>query len=332
MISVLNKILSKTSREARYLRGNARHFMGMDAAHFAKARGNRMLVYHGICQKDPLKYNTLFITQKTFEQHLQYYQRYFNVVSLDDYFGRRFSSTKFNICLTFDDGFANNYHYALPLLEQYKIPVTFFVTAIRAAGYDILWNDHLSIAGKYGPPALDFRGERYFKNRYRKYVDARGQSLNDKLRQTGFAEKAELMRLLDKLVPFRSKALDTDYWLQMTPGQIQAASTSPYITIGSHGYYHNDLAGIPAEDAVKELTASKHYLESLTGKPINSLAFPYGSYPEKNLHLFKTIGYAQLLATDLNGNQADSAMWERLTINPFVSITNQMNANIKGSY
>jgi hypothetical protein len=35
-----------------------------------------------------------------------------------------------------------------------------------------------------------------------------------------------------------------DYWLQMTTEEIKKASQSPFITIGSHGYYHNDLARI----------------------------------------------------------------------------------------
>ncbi|TFF38219.1 polysaccharide deacetylase family protein [Mucilaginibacter psychrotolerans] len=76
------------------------------------------------------------------------------------------------------------------------------------------------------------------------------------------------------------------------------------------------------------------YLESLSKKPVNSLAFPYGSYQEKNVPLFTTIGYTQLLATDFKhtDNRAAPTMRERLTINPFISITNQMNANIKSTY
>jgi hypothetical protein len=130
--------------------------LGLNRHDVKKGKGGRILVYHGICLKRHLKYNTLFLKQKTFESHLRFYKKYFNIVSLDDYYEQRFSNEKFNICLTFDDGFANNYKYVLPLLEQYRVPAAFFITAIREAGYDILWNDVLGIAYEYGPSEITF--------------------------------------------------------------------------------------------------------------------------------------------------------------------------------
>jgi peptidoglycan/xylan/chitin deacetylase (PgdA/CDA1 family) len=333
-MSVLQKIITKTSRRVRYLQGDISHFIGADNSYYKDARGSRILAYHGICHSEPTKFNTLFVTAQTFEQHLGYYKRYFNLISMDDYYLKRFSKTKFNICLTFDDGFANNYAYALPLLHKYKVPATFFVTAASAAGYDILWNDMLSIAGKYGPAALTFKGQTYHKNTNRHYTDTEGISLNVKLRACGFSEKAELMRLLDKLCPFRRNGQHQDYWLQMTAEQIRQTAASPYVTIGSHGYYHNDLAGITAAEAAKELAQSKQYLESVTGKAVKSIAFPYGSYNQGVVNAAKACGYTQLLATDYNlpDDGVEPAMRERLTINPFISTTNQMYANVRGTY
>lgn len=333
-MSVLARIITKTSRKACYLRGDMAHFVGKDKTYFECARGSRILAYHGVCQTEHLKFNTLFITQKTFEEHLKYYTRYFNIVSMDDYYRQRFSANKFNLCLTFDDGFANNYTYVLPLLEKYGVPATFFVAAVSAAGYDILWNDMLSIAGKYGPQSITFKGKTYQKNQNRHYCNTDGLSLNIELRQTGFADKAELIRLLDKLCPFRKHEQHTDHWLQMTSEQIKRASESPYVTIGAHGYYHNDLAGIPVADAAKEMAQSKDYLEGLIGKPVESIAFPYGSYNPEVVKAAKACGYTQLLATDFNRPEdgAEPSLRERLTINPFISTTNQTYANISGTY
>nr|WP_294945224.1 polysaccharide deacetylase family protein [uncultured Mucilaginibacter sp.] len=333
-MSVLEKLITKTSLKARYIQGNISHFIGADKSYYERARGSRILAYHGVCQSEPTKFNTLFITRKIFEQHLQYYKRYFNALSLDEYYLEQKSAKKFNICLTFDDGFANNYKYVLPLLHQYQIPATFFVTAISAASYNILWNDILSLAGRCGPPSVVFKNQTYHKNRINHYTNADGLSLNMKLRNTGFAEKAELIRLLDRLCLFHKNKQHEDYWLQMTSDQIRQASASPYITIGAHGYYHNDLAGIPLADAAKEMKQSKQYLEGIIGNEVKCIAFPYGSYNRDVVAAAKACGYTQLLATDFNtpDDSCDVSMRERLTINPFISITNQMHANIRGAY
>jgi len=333
-MNMLQKINTKVSQKARFLQGDFAELTGLHQNHFSKARGSRILVYHGVCPAEHTKFNTLFITIKTFEEHLKYLKKHFNVISLNDYYQQKFSSSRFNICLTFDDGFANNYNHVLPLLLQYQIPATFFITAISNVGYDILWNDFLSIADKYGPERLVFSDQAYHKNRHNKYVDADGISLANKLRTGSFTEKAKLMRLLHTLTPFHQNKQEEDYWLQMTAGQIRLLSASPCVTIGSHGYYHNDLSGITITEAADELVRSRKYLEMLTGKAINSIAFPYGSYTPQVVAEARAAGYTQLLATEFNtpADAGDKALRERLTINPFISTTNQMYANIRGRY
>jgi peptidoglycan/xylan/chitin deacetylase (PgdA/CDA1 family) len=333
-MNLLKKLYIKLSRKALHLFGDTLHILGADESTYREARGSRILVYHGVCKDAPTRFNTLFITQTTFEEHLKIYKKHFNAVTLTDFYEQRFNDNKFNICLTFDDGFANNYHYVLPLLEQYQIPATFFVTAISATKYDILWNDFLSITGKLGPAQFTFKNEIYYKHRYNKYANANGITLAEKLRQVGFENKAELLNLMDKLTDFHQDKQYTDYWLQMTGEQIKALSASQYATIGSHGYYHNDLSRIDTASAEKEMVQSKQYLENLTGKEVSSIAFPYGAYNTNVLQLAKKNGYKYLLATEFNTlkDQAEPALKERLTINPFISTANQMYATIKGKY
>jgi len=333
-MSIIQKIWSRSKRKAAYLSGDARHVLGLDKELYRNARGSRIILYHNVCKGDPHKFNTLFLTCERFEEHLQYYKKYFNVVSLDDYYAGNFSNDKFNVCLTFDDGLANNYHYVLPLLTKYRVPATFFVTAIRDAGFDILWNDMLSIAGYYGPEKFTYKNQTYRKNRNNKYVDESGALYANKLRSTGFNEKAALMSFLEQLTGFKANRQDDDYWLQMTPAQINTMSTSAYVSIGAHGYYHNDLACIAATSAASEMTMCRQYLENLTGKQVNSFAFPYGSYNEQVLKDAKAAGYMQLLATDFMNNQdgQDDTLRERFTVNPFISTANQLNAIIRGSY
>ena len=329
------KIWSKLSREKTHLLRDFNHRMGLFDSFYSNARGCRIMIYHGICIADHTRFNPIFLTVKTFEEHLQFYKKYFNVVSLDDYYQQKFSNDKFNVCLTFDDGFTNNHKYVLPLLTKYELPATFFITAIRAAGYDILWSDFLSIVSKYGPMDMAYQGKSYHKGKFNKYISKEtGISLTEELRNTGFGEKAGAMKTLYPLAPFKKNKGEEDYWLQMTKEQIKELSASPFVTVGSHGYYHNDLARINFEDANKELLLAKEYLEDIIGKPVNSVAFPYGSYSAEIVEKAKQAGYSQLLAMDFKSaaDQDDISLRERFTVNPHISTVNQMHATITRKY
>ncbi|MEO8405864.1 MAG: polysaccharide deacetylase family protein [Chitinophagaceae bacterium] len=334
-MNIIERAYKKIKRQTVGIVDQSMGLAGLYDKAYKQARGNRILIYHGICKEDHTKFNPIFLTKKTFENHLGFYKKYFNVLSLDDFFWQRFSIDKFNVCLTFDDGLANNYDYVLPLLKKYEVPATFFVTGIRDAGYDILWNDFLNIITHYGPQQLSYKGESYTRNEFGRYIsDKTGIALADSLRSTGFLEKKEMMDELSRLVDFKKNIADRDYWLQMTEEQIREMSASPWADIGCHGYYHNDLAKISIAGAKDEMIRSKHYLQNITGQEVKALAFPYGSYSEEVKAEAKDLGFTQLLTMEFNddADYADPVMRERLTLNPLIPVHAQMQATIKGNY
>jgi len=224
-MNVAKKIESRIRGKVKYAFNDLRGIFGLNKQLFQNTRGARIIIYHGICQADHTRFNSIFLTLKTFETHLQFYKKYFHLISLNDYYEQQFSNDRFNICITFDDGFANNYKYVLPLMSKYSVPVTFFITAIRDVGYDILWNDFLSIAQKYGPQKFQFNNEQFCKDRYGRYVSkVNHKILKDLLQADGFDKKAEMIKTLEPVVPFKNKIEERDYWLQMTQEEINMLS------------------------------------------------------------------------------------------------------------
>jgi len=328
-------IVTKIRAKLNYAYNDVRSIFGMNDELFRKSQGAKIVVYHGICLADHTRFNSIFLPLKTFEQHLKFYKKYFNVISLDDFYNERFSKEHFNVCITFDDGFANNYKYVLPLINKYQVPMSFFITGIRDTGNDILWNDFLAIVQKYGPQKFEFLNEQFYKDKYGQYVsNTSNKYLKDQLREKGFDSKEQIMKFLEPIVPFKADLNEKDYWLQMTRDEITQLSASPFATIGCHGYYHNDLSKIPIADASNEMVDTKNFLENITGKTINSIAFPYGAYTREVVSQAKLAGYNKLLATDFlfPGDHSDPYMRERLTVNPYISVNNQMTAIINGKY
>ena len=334
-MNMLSAISKKIRRKIVYARNDIGNLWGGNLRSFREARGARIVVYHGICEKDPLRYNNSFITRKRFEEHLAFYRKHFHVVSLADYFEQRFDPDRFNVCITFDDGYANNYKYVFPLLMQYETPAAFFITGIRDAGRDILWNDFLGIVSKHGPDVLTYKGAGYRKNPYAQYVSEQGgQRFSNLLREGGFGNKAEMMELLSGLCDFRNMPAEEEYWTQLTTEQIATMATSSLVTIGCHGYYHTDLARLTLAEATAEMRRSQEYLQRVSGQTITAIAFPYGSYTRELVAAAKKMGFHQLLPLDLYfpEDSCDPALRERFVVNPYISTTNQMIATIKRTY
>ncbi|MEP6845016.1 MAG: polysaccharide deacetylase family protein [Panacibacter sp.] len=334
-MTLTNRAIKKINRKTKYAFTDLKNIFGLNEKLFRNARGAGIVCYHGICIKEHLKYNNIFLRLKTFKAHLLFYKKYFNIVSLDDYYAQRFSNDKFNVCISFDDGYSNNYKYVLPLLKEYRIPAIFFITAIREAGYDILWDNFLGIFAKDGPEKINYKNEIFYKDRYGKYISRiNKRSLKEIIRSGGFRLKKEMMEALSPVTSFRGNKSEEDFWLLMTDQQIKELAVCEFCSFGAHGYYHNDLTRISLAEAREEMMRTKQYLETLTKRNVFALAFPYGTYSKELVEVARQTGYNKLLALDFNSaeDKTDITMRERLTINPYISIANQMTAIIKNRY
>ena len=133
-MTIISKIRSRFRREWFNGMHDLQSRFGVNENFFRNSRGSRIIIYHGICRQDPTRFNSIFMDLPRFEKHLQFYKKYFQVVSLEQYYKEKGDKARFVVSISFDDGYANNFKYVLPLLEKYEIPCTFFVTGIRGKG------------------------------------------------------------------------------------------------------------------------------------------------------------------------------------------------------
>jgi peptidoglycan/xylan/chitin deacetylase (PgdA/CDA1 family) len=92
----------------------------------ASARRVVVLCYHSVHPSSAAS----SATPQLFLRHLAWLHEHYDVIP----FRQALAATqrKTNrpaVSITFDDGFADNYEYAYPLLRRYRIPATFFLTA-----------------------------------------------------------------------------------------------------------------------------------------------------------------------------------------------------------
>lgn len=82
---------------------------------------------------------------------------------------------------------------------------------------------------------------------------------------------------------------------QLSKGQIRLISDAGH-EIGSHTLTHPDLVLLPDKEIKHELSESKKRLEDITGKPVTSLSFPFGSWNMRVWNLAREYGYDAAVA------------------------------------
>lgn len=86
-----------------------------------------ILFYHRVADTYP---NEWTISTRQFRHHIDWLTQHFELISLAECQRRLRSAFNDRPCvsITFDDGYADNCHFALPLLTERKIPFTYFVS------------------------------------------------------------------------------------------------------------------------------------------------------------------------------------------------------------
>ena len=292
-----------------------------------------IVVYHGIDRRGLTRFNKRFTSIRCFKRHLKFFKKNFNVLPLADFWqARHEKNDRLPMAITFDDGYQNNFIYALPLLEQMKTPATFYVTAIRETDESILWVDFLDIARQLCNGPIEINDQSFSKNsagRFERQDD--GALLVEIAKRSNFAFKKSMMQAFRKLVSFENNQQFFPYWQVMTDDEIKQTARSEYVGIGSHAHYHNNLGLIDGGSATEELRTSKQYLEGLTQKPVASIAYPDGSYTRELVDAADTIGYRQQLAVQylFDEDKNDDRIMDRFGISTNTSCYNQLVDVIK---
>jgi len=89
-----------------------------------------ILVYHRICPlyyKKKIPYANVY--PEEFDKQMMYLKEHFEIITISEYVQRANNNQlKWNeVCITFDDGFKDNYLYAFPILKKYGLKATFFL-------------------------------------------------------------------------------------------------------------------------------------------------------------------------------------------------------------
>ncbi|HDQ22519.1 MAG TPA: polysaccharide deacetylase family protein [Candidatus Uhrbacteria bacterium] len=104
--------------------------------------------------------------------------------------------------------------------------------------------------------------------------------------------------------------------------QIAELDKSGLVEVGSHTIWHPKLTRIKEDEAFKELTESREFLEDFLDKKIAVLAYPFGLYNERIKELTEKAGYLAGLTFDQEAWQDPGDLLElkRISVYPGLNV------------
>jgi peptidoglycan/xylan/chitin deacetylase (PgdA/CDA1 family) len=257
-------------------------------------------MYHGV-RVGNNRINGRHITAWHFEKQLQYFKENFAIVPLHELCAMKaqgISPDRRTIALTFDDGHLNNLTVALPLLEKYKIPATFFICTAGITDRQYAHpTDRVDLIRMSSTSSLLQIGDESFYRRGHVMVGQKSSKhayhyLINKLSYPDWLRMNDSLaaQLDEKIV-----AQNSEVYHLMSDQDVKDLANNDLVGIGSHAHHHVNFRTLSREEAQFQLLASKNVLEAYR-KPVEAMAFPYGYFNPISITLAKETGYRYLIA------------------------------------
>ncbi|OOV06638.1 hypothetical protein RF819_07765 [Rhodoferax fermentans] len=258
-----------------------------------------VLIYHRVIElpSDP---QMLAVPPTRFREQLQALQAAFDILRFEQCWADVQRPT---VVITFDDGYADNFQFALPILEELDIPATFFIATGYIGGEREFWWDELEriLLCSSGGQALNRVGavdlDRTYDCGQVREREALYQFLHPQLKTLSVKERegamAELARLVIGIPEPRSshRVLATQELVQL--------AASPMATVGAHTVCHQPLSSLSIEDQREEIECSRAQLQEWTGRPVQVFSYPFGAksdYTPETVAICRRAGFDRVAA------------------------------------
>ena len=283
-----------------------------------------ILMYHSVrkVKRDPF---ALCVSPKNFERQMQIVASMAKPVPLKRMIEPNIPERA--VAVTFDDGYADNLHQALPILERHGIPATIFIATGYIGGNREFWWDEIerlllgrgSLDGMSSVSAGGHRlslpndaGQRRsgwtaWRRRHWKAWDSAGADPRERqfteirnwLKQRSVADREEAILQLRRQSTARQQGRSA-----MTEPELREVAGHQFIEIGAHTVNHPSLGWLDADAQREEITESKRWLETTLNRPIETFAYPYGSkepaerdYTDQTVGLVRSAGFTLAVTT-----------------------------------
>ena len=222
------------------------------------------------------------------------------------------------LLLTFDDGYADNYTYALPILEEFGFQGSFFIPGktftthqlldvnkihyiLASADINKLVVDVKAKLDYYRGSEYDYPPTEELWNQYAvaNRFDNKETIFVKRILQTAIPEQLRnriSSDLFEKYVGVTEEQLA--YELYMTPEQIRTLKRHGMF-IGLHGYDHYWLGNLSPEKMREDVSKALETMDEFIDRKEWVMNYPYGNYNDDVLAYIKSEGACVGMSTEV---------------------------------
>ena len=192
--------------------------------------------------------------------------------------------------ITFDDGYADNYTDAFPILRDLDLPATVFLTTGPVETGQSLWFDRVlraferspreRVALPGGEMSLDLGDD-----------DQRGREAIRALYALMRLSNQERLAAVDRLVRDLGGEDGSPPTPMLSWDQVREMARAG-ITFGAHTVTHPILSRLSLSDAKAEIVESKRRIEEETGLPVTLFAYPVGRRSDYSPEVIRVVADA----------------------------------------
>lgn len=285
-------------------------------------------MYHRILPKTDRRFAAeepgMVVTPETFDRHLRELKTLFTIMPLSEWIERRKAGKALpqRACaITFDDGWLDNYEYALPVLHRQQTPATIFAVSHMIGTRLAFWPNRLARLLQ-----LDNRhGYLEWLRECSQYHDAGRLDKNAISSVIGFCKRfsdVDLQHRLDQAeAQLQLPVMEAQSLMNWE--QLRQAQASGVVEVGSHTCHHFRLTeSLDAKVMADEITSSKQLLEQQLERPVSLFCYPNGDTSALATRLVgEMYGAAVTTRRGINAATADVHLLSRIGVHEDVSDT-----------
>ena len=281
-----------------------------------------ILTYHRVLpiqQSICYPFQGMVMPRDTFEAQMSYLARSYVVLEFSQAMERlqQGNLPKKSIVVTFDDGYRDNYDYALPILKKYGIPATFFVVTDALEQRMKLWWDEVAEAVRLlslREPLKKEETEQFppwvgkllqtlsGMNGYQKVADELVHAMND-------IALNDRLRIRESLLRLVNHDMRMIHDLMLTWEQVKEMHHAG-MRFEAHTRTHAFIDELPEDEAQREVQDCVESLERHLNTSIQYFSYPRGRFTEKLQPLLEHAGIRAAVTTDQGQNRSGANVFQ----------------------